>query len=239
MNCTGRGVKIAIIDSGVNPAHPHVVSVAGGIRISINEAKSSTDYLDYIGHGTAVAAAIREKAPEAELYAVKVFDRVLTTNIDVIVKAIDWCVDNEMHLVNLSLGTVNGEHRAAMEQSVSRAEAKGTVLIAAREMSGTLSFPGCLQSVIGVGVDWECPRDDYQVKQLPDGPVFMASAYPREIPGVPRERNMNGISFAVANMTGFVARAREFAPEMSGIELKSFLDTERSSNTDNCRYTMD
>jgi subtilisin family serine protease len=79
MNCTGRGVKIAIIDSGVNPAHPHVVSVAGGIRISINEAKSSTDYLDYIGHGTAVAAAIREKAPEAELYAVKVFDRVLTT----------------------------------------------------------------------------------------------------------------------------------------------------------------
>jgi hypothetical protein len=141
--------------------------------------------------------------------------------------------------VNLSLGTVNSEHRAAMEQSVFRAKEKGTVLIAAREMSGALSLPGCLQSVIAVGVDWECPRDDYQVKQLPDGPVFIASAYPREIPGVPRERNMNGISFAVANMTGFVARAREFAPEVSIVGLKSLLDAERIMITNNNRFTAD
>jgi subtilisin family serine protease len=226
MQCTGRGVKIAIIDSGVNPAHPHVRGVTGGTRIASNDGTPSVDYLDYIGHGTAVAAAIREKAPEADLYAVKVFDRILTTNIDVIVKAIDWCVDNEMHLVNLSLGTVNSDHRSAVGQSVFRAEEKGTVLIAAREMSGELSLPGCLHSVIGVGVDWEGPRDNYHVQQMPDGPVFIASAYPRGIPGVPQERNMSGISFAVANMTGFVARAREFAPEMSLAELKSLLESE-------------
>ncbi len=58
---TGRGVKVAIIDSGVNPAHPHVGGVAGGARISSSEADSSNDYLDYIGHGTAVAGAIRER----------------------------------------------------------------------------------------------------------------------------------------------------------------------------------
>jgi len=227
MSCTGRGVKIAIIDSGVNPVHPHVGKVSGGTRISSNEAVSSTDYLDYIGHGTAVAGAIREKAPDAELYAVKVFDRTLTTNIDVIVKAIDWCVENEMDLVNLSLGTTNNEHRGLMEQAVARAEQNGTALVAAREMSGALSLPGCLQSVIGVGVDWECSRDEYQVQALEDGPVFIASAYPREIPGVPRERNMNGISFAVANMSGFAARARELAPEVSTSVLKSLLESER------------
>jgi subtilisin family serine protease len=224
MNCTGRGVKVAIIDSGVNPAHPHVGGVSGGTRISSNDTTSSPDYLDFIGHGTAVTAAIREKAPEAQLYAVKVFDRTLTTNIEVILKAIDWCIDNEMDLVNLSLGTANNEHRDLMERAATRAVAKGTTLVAAREMSGALSLPGCLPSVIGVGVDWECSRDDYQVKHLDDGPVFIASAYPREIPGVSRERNMSGISFAVANMTGFVARAREFAPEVSSTVLKSMLD---------------
>lgn len=224
MNCTGRGVKVAIIDSGVNPAHPHVGGVSGGTRISSNDTTSSPDYLDFIGHGTAVTAAIREKAPEAQLYAVKVFDRTLTTNIEIILNAIDWCIENEIDLVNLSLGTTNNEHRDLMERAAARAVTKGTTLVAAREMSGALSLPGCLPSVIGVDVDWECSRDDYKVKHLDDGPVFIASAYPREIPGVSRERNMSGISFAVANMTGFVARAREFAPEVSSTVLKQLLE---------------
>lgn len=217
---TGREVKIGIIDSGVNPAHPHVGGVAGGVRISSGEADSN-DYLDYIGHGTAVAGAIREKAPDAELYAVKVFDRALTTNIEAIINAIDWCVGNEMDLINLSLGTVNFEHREIIELAVAQAAERGTLLVAAREMSGKPSLPGCLPSVIGVVVDWHCARDRYHVNRSDDGAVFIASAYPRDIPGVPRERNLKGISFAVANMTGFVARAREFAPNASVDLLKS------------------
>src|SRR6266850_5182887 len=95
---TGRGVRVGIIDSGVNPAHPHVGGVEGGTRIKSSEADSTNDYLDYIGHGTAVAGAIREKAPDAELYAVKVFDRRLTANIDVILRALEWCRDHHMDL---------------------------------------------------------------------------------------------------------------------------------------------
>ena len=220
---TGRGVKVGIIDSGVNPAHPHVGGVAGGARISSTEADSLNDYLDHIGHGTAVAGAIREKAPDAQLYAVKVFDRALTTNIEAIIKAIDWCIENEMDVINLSLGTVNIEHRKVIEQAVGRAAEKRTVLVAAREMSGKPSLPGCLPSVIGVAVDWQGERDRYDVNRSDDGTVFIASAYPRDIPGVPRDRNLNGISFAVANMTGFVARARECAPENSVDQLKRLL----------------
>lgn len=226
---TGRGVKVGIIDSGVNPAHPHVGGVAGGARISTSEADSSNDYLDYIGHGTAVAGAIREKALDSELYAVKVFDRALTTNIEAIIKAIDWCVDNEIDVINLSLGTVNIEHRTLIEQAVSGAAEKGTVLVAAREMSGKPSLPGSLPSVIGVVVDWQCARDRYDVNRSDDDVVFIASAYPRDIPGVPRERNLKGISFAVANMTGFVARAREFAPKAPVDQLKRLL-VEESMN---------
>ena len=228
-NYTGRGVKVAIIDSGVNAVHPHVGGVAGGTRIRSGEADASNDFLDYIGHGTAVAGAIREKAPDAQLYAVKVFDRALTTNIEAIIKAIDWCVENEMDVINLSLGTVNVEHRKVIEQAVGRAAEKRTVLVAAREMSGKPSLPGCLLSVIGVVVDWQCARDRYDVNRSDDDPVFIASAYPRDIPGVPRERNMNGISFAVANMSGFVARAREFSPKASVDKLKRLL-VEDSTN---------
>jgi subtilisin family serine protease len=221
---TGLGVRIGIIDSGVNPAHPHVGGVAGGARITSSEADSPNDYLDYIGHGTAVAGAIREKAADAQLYAVKVFDRALTTNIDAIINAIDWCVENEMDVINLSLGTTNETHRAVIESAVARAAEKGTVLVAAYEMLGKPSLPGCLPSVIGVELDWEISRDCYDVKSPDDKPVFIASAYPRDIPGVPSERNLKGISFAVANVTGFVARAREVAPNAAVDQIKILLE---------------
>src|SRR5437867_4680369 len=98
---TGRNIRVAIIDSGVNPDHPHVAGVAGGV--SIGPSGESDLYLDYLGHGTAVAGAIREKAPDAELYAVKVFDRALSTTVDILLHALDWCIDRKMDVINLSL----------------------------------------------------------------------------------------------------------------------------------------
>jgi subtilisin family serine protease len=204
---TGRGVRVAIIDSGVNPAHPHVMHVAGGVRIGATEETSI--YLDYLGHGTAVAGAIREKAPEALLYAVKIFDQTLTTEIMIVVRAIEWAIANEMHVINLSLGTINPAHRERFEPLITRANEAGVILVAASEISGCESLPGCLPSVIGVGIDWDCPREYYRHVSTDERPTFLASGYPRSIPGVPLERNLSGISFAVANMTGFVARARQ------------------------------
>jgi subtilisin family serine protease len=204
---TGRDVRVAIIDSGVNPAHPHVAGVGGGVRISADG--ESPNYLDYIGHGTAVAGAIREKAPEASLYAIKVFDQHLRTNAETIIRAIEWAIENEMNVVNLSLGTVNQSHLERFEQVVALAVERNVVLVAAREMNDQPSLPGCLPSVIGVALDWECPRETYRYVISDSRPLFFASGYPRSIPGAPPERNLNGISFAVANMTGFVSRARQ------------------------------
>lgn len=226
---TGRGVRVAIIDSGVNPAHPHVAGVAGGTRIASSAEPQPTDYLDYLGHGTAVAGAIREKAPDAELFAIKVFDRALTTNIEIIVKAFAWCLDNQMDVINLSLGTINPDHRAVIEGAVALATANGAVLVAAREMADKPSLPGCLPSVVGVVADWQCARERYRTGGSNDDPVFIASPYPRDIPGVPPERNMNGISFAVANMSGFVARAKEYAPRASVVDIKRLLIEESKS----------
>src|SRR5437763_3882750 len=117
-------VRVAIIDSGVYAAHPHVGGVAGGVGFDENGCRHS-DYVDRLGHGTAVAAAIKEKAPDAELFAVKVFDRALATNIASLVEAIAWAADNGMHLVNLSLGTKRADHESMLQAAVDRAAANG------------------------------------------------------------------------------------------------------------------
>ena len=199
-------VRIAVIDSGVHAAHTHVNGVAGGVSI-LPDGTEGTDYLDRLGHGTAVTAVIREKAPDAEIFAVKVFHHSLATNIQLLVGAIDWSARNGIHLVNLSLGTETQEHEELLRDTVQRAAGRGIVLIAANEDSGVRWLPGSLPGVLPVALDWDCSRDEYRTSTQPDGrTLFHASGFPRPIPGVPPERNLKGISFAVANVTGLLAR---------------------------------
>jgi hypothetical protein len=198
-------LRIAVIDSGVHAAHSHVDGVAGGVSI-LPDGTEEAAYVDRLGHGTAVAAVIREKAPDAEIFAVKVFHQSLATHIESLVHAIDWSARNGMHLVNLSLGTENQEHEKLLRATVQRAARQGTVLIAAHEDSGTRWLPGSLPHVLPVALDWNCPRGEYRTSTLPGGrTLFHASGFPRPIPGVSPENNLKGISFAVANITGIIA----------------------------------
>ncbi|HEV2689209.1 MAG TPA: S8 family serine peptidase [Bryobacteraceae bacterium] len=193
-------MRIAIIDSGVHASHPHVNGVAGGVSIT-SDCREEQDYIDRLGHGTAVTAVIREKAPEAELFAVKIFHASLATSIAPLIHAIDWSVRNNMNLINLSLGTNNPDHESALRAALDRLAGQGIKLIAAHDW-----LPGSLPGAIPVALDWTCPRDKYRTTNLPDGRIlYHASGYPRPIPGVPPVRNLKGISFAVANVTGLLA----------------------------------
>ncbi|HXA50791.1 MAG TPA: S8 family serine peptidase [Candidatus Acidoferrum sp.] len=183
-------MKIAIVDSGISPGHPHVGEIAGGISLT-----DASDLIDRLGHGTAVAGAIRQWAPEARLYAVKVFDRRLSATIETLIQALEWCRDERMDLVNLSLGTANPAHRDRFLPFLGQQP-----LI----FSPAGMLPGSLPGIIGVDADADCPRDTYRHANG----IFYASPYPRPIPGVPVERNLQGISFAVANLTGLAAAAR-------------------------------
>jgi hypothetical protein len=225
---TGKGVGIAIIDSGVHAEHPHVAGVAGGIFVHA-DGTLSDDYVDRLGHGTAVAAAIREKAPAASLYAVKIFSDSLAVSVEALIHAIDWASKSGARLINLSLATSGTEHEAALLEAVERARERNAVLVAACEDSGMRWLPGSLPGVIPVRLDWSLSRHEYHSEQN-ERTVFRASGYPRPIPGVPPERNLKGISFAVANMTGFCARALEAYPEADLEELIDVLaDPLRSS----------
>ena len=119
-----KPLRIAVIDSGVHASHPHISRVDGGYP--------EGDYLDRLGHGTAVMAAIQEKAPGCGVFAVRIFERELRTNIETLIAGIQWAIDHEMDIVNLSLGTSNAAHADRFAALVSR-----TILVAAaRDLSG-------------------------------------------------------------------------------------------------------
>ncbi|HCO13617.1 MAG: hypothetical protein CME18_05725 [Gemmatimonadetes bacterium] len=200
-----RSVSIAVVDSGVHVPHPHLPRVAGGVTLG-PEGHESPGFVDRIGHGTAVAAAIHEKAPDSELWAVKVFKRKLKTSVPELVHAIDWAIDRKIQLVNMSLGTRNRLRAPELGPVIERAFKAGTVVISAHQHDGAIWYPGALPGVVGVIADIDQPRDQLGLIELPRGTAVVASPYPRPIPGVPVEQNLHGISFAVANATGGIAR---------------------------------
>jgi subtilisin family serine protease len=207
------GLKIAVIDTGVNAGHPHICAPTEGVLFDPEESELSCE--DMLGHGTAVTAAIQEKAPEANYYILKLFGKSLRTTGTRLLRAIEWTIEHRMDIVNLSLGTPNYDHRRALEGLVARAVAADVLLVAARYSELIPVLPGMLDGVLSVDVDWNLSRDQYRVSVEGGSPVFYASGLPRPLPGVPVNRNLSGISFAVANMTGFAARACKDLQERS------------------------
>jgi subtilisin family serine protease len=199
-------VKIAVIDSGVNARHPHISAPVRGV---VFDPLDSGSFEDQLGHGTAVTAAIQEKAPDAEYFILKLFGSSLRATTRRLIQAIEWTIDNGIDVVNLSLGSANFDYRSEWQSLVERAHASGVVLVSARSAAHGPLLPGTLDGVIGVDVDWDLPRDRYRVDQVDGSACVFASGYPRSLSGMSPARNLNGISFAVANASGFAARACE------------------------------
>jgi hypothetical protein len=209
--CTGQGVRVAIVDSGVHAAHPHIGGVVGGIAFD-DHGRPFDDVVDRLGHGTAVAAAIHETAVAADLLIVKVFDRSLAATATALAAAIRWAASQGAHFINLSLGTTNPAHAGALQEAMDDAMHAGASVVAAAPDATHHWLPGAVPGVIAVELDWGCARDECRVVVDHRGAMrIYASGYPRPIPGVPPERNLQGHSFAVANATGLLALAREDA----------------------------
>jgi len=204
---------VALIDSGINPRHPHVGLVSGGVAFTLNEAGAihqSDDYIDRRGHGTALAGIIRAKAPRAELYAVKIFrdprtpHDPLTTSISILEAGLRWAIDNEMRIINLSLGATNPAHRDRLEALIAQARNTKAVVVASAAPGDTNTLPAALPGVIAIAGDDQCAWNEY--RYVRNDPVsFRAHPYPRPIPGLPQERNFHGHSCASAHVAALVA----------------------------------
>ena len=206
-------ISVGIVDSGVNVPHPHLPSVTGSVGLDF-EGREAGDHIDRLGHGTAVAAAIHEKCPGAAIWAIKVFDHELATTVRALARAIDWASERGIRLVNLSLGTPNEFRESELAPALERAVERGTIVVSAFEHDGRRWYPGCMRGALGVVMDPDQPREGVSVVEIDGAPRLSASPYPRPVPGVPLERNFHGISFAVANATGVLARTLTDDPDL-------------------------
>jgi subtilisin family serine protease len=198
-----RPVRIGVLDTGVCPTHPHVGKIVDGITMTVNGAVAG--YEDTLGHGTAVASVIHHLNPKADLVAVKIFDRKLATSLPVVIRAIDWCLEHDIQVINLSLGTLNPEHRSAFEEVIARALAAKALIVSALEMNGKAALPGSLAGVVGVMETDPADGAGFRAYHRYGKVVYAAPPFPRDIPGVPRECNLKGVSFAVARVSAKLA----------------------------------
>lgn len=211
-------LRIAILDTGINPAHRQVGPVAGGVRVSWIDGRvrltgnRRADWGDEIGHGTAVAATVGDGLPPDAftLLSVRVFGRRADAPPHCLAAGIRWAVENRAAIVNLSAGVPVGsdpEGEAVLRDAWIEAGEAGVMLVSPRSGRGSLLVPGSLASVRGaVGVEAE-PRLGYG-ELARRGKALIASPWARPLPPLPREKNLSGVSFAVAAVTNRVARLR-------------------------------
>lgn len=156
---TGVGIKVGIIDTGIDTAHPDLVD---NIKGGVSTVSYTTKYTDDNGHGTHVAGTVAAVdntigvigvAPQASLYAIKVLDRRGSGYVSDIEEGLQWAIDNGMNVVNMSLGT--STYVASFDVAVQKALAAGVVVVAAAGNSGpyanTVGYPAKFSGVIGVG----------------------------------------------------------------------------------------
>ena len=113
---SGRGVRVAVVDSGIEAGHPMVGEVAGGVAIEADGLGFRIiegPHEDLFGHGTACAGIIRSLAPECELYSVRVLGKRLTGRGTVFAAGLQWAIDAGMDVVNISMST----HRRVIRRS--------------------------------------------------------------------------------------------------------------------------
>lgn len=149
----GRGARIAVIDSGLDPAlvHPGLRPGIGLVAGPGFDLRRSRDDRDRIGHGTACADIILRMAPEAELVPIRVFGRRLETSPQVIAAALEQAVARRLWLVNVSLGSVRSSAAGPLAEACARAAARGVVVVAAAHAAAGASLPAAAASAIGVG----------------------------------------------------------------------------------------
>jgi subtilisin family serine protease len=162
---TGRGVKIAIIDSGVDVADPRLegVKIEGwSIQLgATNHALVSPDFEDQNGHGTEIAAAVLRLAPHASLVAVKIMGERLRTSAELMAAGIEMAASNGCTVVNLSLGTPNMGKALLLRECCAAAVDKGSVVLAAAHPKGDRAYPADLPETVGVAAHPDCPIDKF------------------------------------------------------------------------------
>ncbi|MBE4907144.1 S8 family peptidase [Bacillus luteolus] len=229
---TGKGIKIAVLDSGVVPNHPDL-KIAGGVSF----VGGSNDYIDKNGHGTHVTGIIGAQhnsigingiAPDATIYVVKVLDAEGFGFLSEIAAGIDWAINNNIDIINLSIGT--NEDSITLSSIIKKAYNSGVFVVASAGNDGdpngdtdTIDYPGRYLETIAVGaVDKDFVRAGFSAT----GPLLEVVAPGVDILSTYLNNDyaiLSGTSMSTAYVTGVLALIKEANAGASASELRTFL----------------
>lgn len=201
-------LRIGVIDTGVNPWHSHVMGGVTGCRIFLDDdgrIQQDDDFRDLVGHGTAVAGILRQQLPEAEIFAVRVFERNLTSYPSLVARAILHAAAEGCSILNLSLGMSAGPGCDLLGTACDEVMQAGCTVVAAGHAGNDRLLPASLHGVLGVIADDRIPPGEIRVVPRRAYP-YAASGRPRELEALPTVQNLWGNSFACARVTAYIAR---------------------------------
>ncbi len=153
---SGEGVKVAVVDSGADASHPLLSHITRGESLVGDAGGNWAE--DVIGHGTHVSGVIgangrdgsmRGFVPGAEIHALKIFPG---GQLSTLIEALDYCIENQIDVVNLSLGTNDSSDAfPAVEQKIEEAAEAGVAcIVAAGNSSGPVQYPASSPMTLAV-----------------------------------------------------------------------------------------
>jgi len=206
-----QGVKVAILDTGIDLDHPDL-RVAGNVSFVYEAVNGDDDH----GHGTMVAGVVAALdndigvvgvAPEAELYAVKVLNQNGSSVCGSILSGIEWAIDNNMHVINMSFGSFLNLPWA-VQAALDKAYEEGIVLVAGAGNAGDRDIifsPARYEPVIAVGAT---DQNNVRASFSCTGSTLELMAPGVSIPSTSRNGSYgsgSGTSLSTPHVTGVVA----------------------------------
>ena len=224
---SGAGIRVCIVDSGVDGTHPLVGAIQGASAVAEGPdgeltVAEDTDG-DLYGHGTACAGIVRQLAPDCEIHSIRVLGGELTGTGPILLHGLSWAIDQRFEVINLSLSTTKSKFAAELRELADRAYYRGSVLVASAHNMPVESYPWRFSSVLSVGS--HAGNDPFEYYVNPDPPVEFAA------PGVDLELawldggtiRATGNSFATPYIAGIAALVLSKHPGMTPFELKTAL----------------
>jgi|SRR5437870_1816400 len=223
---TGAGVRVCILDSGVEAGHPAVGTVQESVAIHMHGELAIVepdDEGDVAGHGTACAGVIRSFAPECEIASVRVLGAGYTGSGPALLAGLGWGVEQGFDVINMSLSTTKHKFAAYLHELADSAYFRRTMLVASAHNMPVESYPWRFASVISVGSHDQA--DPFAFFYNPAPPVeFFARGVNVEVPWLGGATYVcTGNSFATPHISGLAALVLSKHRELTPFQLKSVL----------------
>lgn len=230
----GAGVRVAVVDSGIDGDH----ELVGGVQRAVTVEKTEDDARivpdstgDVAGHGTACAGIIRSLAPRCELWSVRVLGPGNKGGATALLTGLRWAVQEGCDIVNLSLSTPKRETAALLHEIADEAYFGGTIFVASAHNLDIPSYPWRFSAVISVAS--HDGQDPFEFLYNPQPPVeILARGMDIEVGWLDGKRIVAaGNSFATAYITGICALIMAKHQGLTPFELKAILRETASNMT--------